>query len=573
MTWTQRLDPAVPVCALAALTPLVVAPPLFDQVVMPRLAATFVLTGLALGCAAASSFRPYRDVPAAPARVAATFLGLTALSTGIGVDPRGALLGEFQRYQGLITVTVCTLLMLVTGAAATTSSKVRFLAWSFLFGGAVASLYAILDVAGLDWIDWSNASSRRAGGLFAQPNVLATQLVVCALVGTGLMSHESGWRQAVAAAATGAMLAVLVLTMSRGGWVAAVIGACAFVSLSQRITRATLLAAAGVGVLSLAAVAAIPQSRTVLDSAVARADAGSDIDNQSTRLSLWRLAFEMWEDHPVLGGGPDSFSTLFPSYREPDQPGIGTANVRPESAHSFFFDQLVGLGALGVTAFVALVALVLFPALRSRGGGPLEPIAASFAAAIVAYFIAVAFSFSEAMTGWMPWVLMGGLLGLSHQRSGAGERRPADRVVSSWTRGGLLAAGLVAILSGCLLVLADWNAGRAATRSDANAAVEHARFASRINPLLPGYLLQLGELEIAAGRYDEAAHHFHEANVRFAPTAYSLIAEADALFLVDSERNRERILALLVAAETLDPHNEPAAASIDGIRQSIEEAN
>ena len=94
------------------------------------------------------------------------------------------------------------------------------------------------------------------------------------------------------------------------------------------------------------------------------------------------------------------------------------------------------------------------------------------------------------MTGWMPWVLMGGLLGLSHQRSGAGERRPADRVVSSWTAGGLLAAGLVAILSGCLLVLADWNAGRAATRSDANAAVEHARFASRINPLLPGYLLR-----------------------------------------------------------------------------------
>ena len=279
---------------------------------------------------------------------------------------RGALLGEFQRYQGLITVTACTLLMLVTGAAATTSSKVRFLAWSFLFGGAVASLYAILDVAGLDWIDWSNASSRRAGGLLRtaqRPRDPARCL--CPRRNRSDVARI-GLAPGGCCGGDGCDACRRPSTISRGGWVAAVIGACAFVSLSQRITRATLLAAAGVGVLSLAAVAAIPQSRTVLDSAVARADAGSDIDNQSTRLSLWRLAFEMWKDHPVLGGGPDSFSTLFPSYREPDQPGIGTANVRPESAHSFFFDQLVGLGALGVTAFVALVALVLFPALRSR---------------------------------------------------------------------------------------------------------------------------------------------------------------------------------------------------------------
>lgn len=564
MEWARRPDAMWPLCAMAVLVPLATVPALGDQVVLPRLALTAVLTGAALACSAWKPFAlaGHRWLLA----IAGLFLLVTAASTWHGVDPWGSLLGEYQRYQGLLPLCMYVALMVAATATVSSARRLRLLSWCVVAGGVLGGCYAVLDLVGWDWLEWEN-EGKRAGGLVGQPNVLGVQLVVALVLAAGLALHERGWRRQVAAGSAGLLAAVLLLTQSRGAWVAAGASLPLFALLSRAFGWRQLAVGAAVGVLGLGVVAAVPAGRDVLGSVRARAEAGLVVDNQSTRLGLWELAVEMWQDRPLLGGGPDGYSPQFPQYRHEDQAGIGTANVRPESAHSFWFDQLANLGLLGSVALLAVLATAGGSMVRRACHGALPPLEAGILAATAAYFVAVTFSFSEAMTGWMPWLLLGAMAA----RDGG---MPAVAPASSGTpvpaaqRVAVVTAGAVLALAGALLVDADWHAGMAERADTIDDAARHARTAAARNPLMPGYLLQLAEYEDRADDPGAGLREAHRANVRFAPTAYSLLLEA-RLLLKATPGNDAQVEALLTKEGALDPHNRDASAAIVALRAAL----
>ncbi len=371
------------------------------------------------------------------------------------------------------------------------------------------------------------------------------------------------------------MAAALVLTYSRGGWIGAGVAAITFLALQSALRRDVALRLAPLAIAAIAVLALVPQGRSVLDSAVARGQSTVDVGGQSTRLGLWKNAFEMAADRPVLGSGPDTFPVLFPEYRDKGQAGVESRNVRPESAHSTWLDQLVGGGLLGLGAFVFMVGAVLrvgiLGALRAPPG-PRRFALAGLAAGLAGYLGAASFAFAEAMTGWLPWIVGGAIVGLTWAKDGgaAAATLPAGgrgQLAVGVALGGL---GLLFVGGAAVLGLADLRAGQALRAPAQEGAERHARAATRLNPLHPGYLLSLARIEsgadTAAGHADAAAT-FHRHNGRFAPTAYSLVAEASALIATGADGARVRAERLLAEAEKLDPYNAEMRAAIASLRE------
>jgi O-antigen ligase len=155
--------------------------------------------------------------------------------------------------------------------------------------------------------------------------------------------------------ATSAALSSLVLLVSdHRGTVAAIGGATLLVVVRNVRWRALWLPAIGaVGVLLLG-----------VDSLTAYLRTGSGLTG---RAELWQAAVGIFWDHPVIGSGPGTFSSLYFAY----QPSLQALPLvaRPigilPHAHNILLNALAELGALGPFAVLLLVGAILVVAYRS----------------------------------------------------------------------------------------------------------------------------------------------------------------------------------------------------------------
>ena len=561
--------PSLPLVLLAAGSPLFVWSALRDQIVMPRLAATAWLTGASL--IALSAVGAWQRVDWRRCRWPLGLLGagvaVAAITTAFGADPLRSLLGQDLRYQGLLPIVMYALLMLAALAATTHYGTARPLLVGVFAGGALAAAYGLLQRLHLDWVHWTGLPPGRVGGAFAQPDVLGIELVCAAACATCLWPAAGARLRAVILAGVGLMVVVLLLTLSRGAWVGgAIAGAVLLAFYAPRFHRDRIVLYGAVAAVIVAAAAvALPSGRAVIERAISTSNFGDKSITQ--RVGLWRTSLDMAADSPILGAGPDAFPVLFPAFRTIDQPGIGTANVRPESSHDVFLDVLVDRGVVGLAVFLGLIAACVWMAVRALPaldeGGRAAII--GMLVALAGYFGATFFSFSEAMTGWIPWLLMGAIVGTASSVAGD-DGEPVTGRALPFVQFGAAAAGIVLIILAGMAIIGDLYDGRAERSLQAGdfvGAVQEARTATHWDPLRPEYLLDLGGAEETAATVDPAGHAqkavdaFHLLNSRFEPTAFSLIAEAqaDARLSFASPADRERVFALLERAVRADPNN------------------
>ena len=79
------------------------------------------------------------------------------------------------------------------------------------------------------------------------------------------------------------------------------------------------------------------------------------VSSVGTRLAMWDIAIDVWEQHPVLGTGPGDFDDeVMALQRKGDYQGMDVHN----SVHNIYIQALVGSGLIGLFAliFVVLVA-------------------------------------------------------------------------------------------------------------------------------------------------------------------------------------------------------------------------
>lgn len=208
----------------------------------------------------------------------------------------------------------------------------------------------------------------RAVGTFGAYNIgalatLSAIAMIGALAWGVVLRGRLRW---VGFALAGYLAIPMVLSLSRGIWLAAAAGV--FVVLTRGRPARIL---AGVAVAGISAAVLLPPlvaSDSELGARFASlVSARSDPDQSvKDRLSLWSAARQMSEDHPLTGIGPRAFPLHRDAYADLSLLGSsdisdagGFRRVALESPHNFYLLVAAEQGMIALTAFVATFAMML----------------------------------------------------------------------------------------------------------------------------------------------------------------------------------------------------------------------
>ncbi|MEU7899835.1 O-antigen ligase family protein [Nonomuraea sp. NPDC049152] len=319
--------------------------------------ASVVLIIAAAACLLASRRPlPRRALVLAPVVVAAT------IATLASPDLVTSLPGHIRYLQVFVLIPLAVLVTL----------RDRVDAW--LVGGALVAAAGVQGAVGFYQVLTGTGASYggervRAVGTFGALDVMGMATVVSygaiILLGAGLTMRG---RPRIATLAGAGVLAVpLVLSLSRGAWVALACAALLILVMygTRTAARVVMVTSAGVILLVLGAGVGsdtIGQRLASITSSVTQPD-----QSVSDRYDLWRTAEGMWQDHPLTGVGPRRFAALRDSYAptglssgsDTDDPVNGYQRQPLLSPHNMYLLVLSEQGLLGLVAFVFLLGALL----------------------------------------------------------------------------------------------------------------------------------------------------------------------------------------------------------------------
>jgi O-antigen ligase/tetratricopeptide (TPR) repeat protein len=373
------------------------------------------------------------------------FLASSVASTLASPNPAQSLHGAPDSTAGLVTA--CSTAFVYFAARSVSRGNpavlVRF-ARAAGFASAVASGYALIQLAGLDPLVWGRTSTYegevRIFSTLGHPNMLGAYLAMAVPLTVWLATRArgSGERVLWALIATASAI-VIAATLSRGAWIALVAGAVAWAALgilARGQPRGSGGGARGTGpsrrvpaavLASLLAIAAAGLffARTPMGSHLVervRQIASLSAPTTQSRLEIWRAGLRMVRDHPWLGVGLDAFGTAFPRYRTAAYWRIEWART-PNKAHNEALGILATQGFVGGAAALIVVVLAALAIVRAarRPEEPVRAGAVAVGAALVAFVVQDLASFTVVSIG----SLAAALLGWAASTAGAPERREA----------------------------------------------------------------------------------------------------------------------------------------------------
>ncbi|MER6580746.1 O-antigen ligase family protein [Nonomuraea sp. NPDC001023] len=408
--------------ALTVIAVCVPAGPHAADVVQPQVADLMslgLLASVAVGLARGGA-RPGRwALLAAPAVLAATAAALAAPDLLTALPGLARYLQVFVLVPVAVTVAVRQRsdLLLVGGAVAAVSIVQAGLGcWQALTGSGAS--YAGLPIRAVGTFG--------AGEVMALAGVVSFGLIIA--VAAALTGGPA--RRAAALVAAAALCPPLVMSLSRGTWLAV---ACAVaVMLVLRGARRAARAAVAAGAAAVLLTFLVGPTGGVIAERVTSITSSVDQPDRSVadRYQLWQAAAGMWRDHPVTGVGPKGFAAWRDTYAplalssgsDVEDPAGGYRREPLLSPHNMYLLVLSEQGLLGLAAFALLMGGALVRTLTRPGRrGP-----AGLAAAGFVTWLAVDFAYAD--IGGATSLVMSVMLGLATGWTGTAalpSRRPA----------------------------------------------------------------------------------------------------------------------------------------------------
>jgi putative inorganic carbon (HCO3(-)) transporter len=320
-----------------------------------------------------------------PALQLVAYIAVTALSLIVAEDRQ---LGVFE----LVLLTQTLLLFLYVASNVRTQEEVVFIVAGLLAGFLLESTVMIatgIFGAGFQWMGLSShtrelvgssATDARAGGTIGGANGAAAYLAMLLPISIVVLWMDLPvWIKRLSLAATGFGIVALVLTYSRGGWLAAVVASLLVTGVAVRRgdVPGGRVAAAGVVVVLLL----VPFHGSI-EARIAGQTRGGTY-SQNARLPLIRLAWKIIQDRPLLGVGANNFAPAVSRYAGPEFSGAWLRSV-----HNLYFLAWAEAG------FGALLALLWFLGSSLRRGwkaiaraGPMAPLALGLTASILSAMV------------------------------------------------------------------------------------------------------------------------------------------------------------------------------------------
>jgi putative inorganic carbon (HCO3(-)) transporter len=210
------------------------------------------------------------------------------------------------------------------------------------------------------WVDPESplAKTTRVYSYLGNPNLLAGYLLPAAVLSLVAIVAWQGWmKKALALTMFIVNAATLILTFSRGGWIALLVGLFTVAvlliywwSISMppfwRSWSLPILLGSVVGLLVVGMLFVEPFRVRVVSIFADRQDSSNNF-----RKNVWESVFQMIRDRPIIGIGPGhgAFNKVYPLYQHPKFTAL--------SAYSVFLETIVETGFLGFTCFMWLIVV------------------------------------------------------------------------------------------------------------------------------------------------------------------------------------------------------------------------
>ena len=289
------------------------------------------------------------------------------------------------------------LLAFIVLSAIRQRSHVRWFIVAYLTGTLMTSAVGLTGAYGEE--------GGRLEGDVGDPNQLAAVLVP-ALVFAGFLfvALRGHWARWAVAACVPPFGVVLLYTDSQGGIVAlgaAVLMTLAFAGPARRVAVSAVAVLAVFATLYYTVVTPPTGILTLTEG------------GGSGRTSVWKVAVEVAEDHPLHGVGSGNFPLVESAYalENINLPRVDLVAVEREVAHNTYLSFLAELGAVGLALFALVVAVSLCRGVqaillfRDRGDIELELLARAGVIALVTMLVACIFLSGEFFKHL--WLLIG----------------------------------------------------------------------------------------------------------------------------------------------------------------------
>ncbi|HEB12404.1 MAG TPA: hypothetical protein ENI11_01875 [Actinobacteria bacterium] len=364
------------------------------------------------------------------------------MSALFSVDRLLSLYGNYKRYEDIFSLVGYGLLYFIVTNNFKAKDMGRILT-ATLTASVLVSIYAIAQYVGIDPIK-TGAVAQRATATMGNAVFLGTYLAffLAIAIGRFTINEMEGKKRAVYFGLTLILAIGLVVTFSRAAWVGLGFGLSVLVVLKAREMKQTgknrstaarwLLVSLAVVIMSFVVVNYY-HSQTAENglSVVDRALSTVDTDNATvrTRLILWRSTLSLALKRPLLGYGPDTLIGIYPRHL-PDSYKKIEPQARIDKAHNELINIAATLGFLGLAVFLAIVVWS-WRVFWTRYAQFRLPDAPGLIAGLLAYLVAVQFSFSQVETAIFFWLG----LSLAMVSLGALETSAPVRLESQLTRG------------------------------------------------------------------------------------------------------------------------------------------
>lgn len=339
---TRRLFPLLPALATVLLLAAPIAPGDVNTAgkVTPADAASAVLV---LTCAV-RLVRERRHRPVLTARAAvllgAPLIGFAA-AAATSPDPGLGATGFLRYAQVFVLVPAAVVLSLrdrrdagVLAGAVVVLALVQGAVGTWQYAAGTGASYMGQDVRAVGTFGPSD--------IMGMATVVAYGLVIAA--GYALAPEKrprAPWVRPAAAACAGVLLVPLIVSFSRGTWIATALAWVVVIPLAGRRQAVRVLAAS----VAVAACVVVPAgvlgagSRLIGDRVASITELADAPDHSVTdRYALWTTAFSMWREHPALGVGPKRF----PAERDAHAPlALSSASDTAGAGQSFVREPLL----------------------------------------------------------------------------------------------------------------------------------------------------------------------------------------------------------------------------------------
>ncbi|MDY6949985.1 MAG: O-antigen ligase family protein [Thermodesulfobacteriota bacterium] len=309
-----------------------------------------ILTTYVWGVLFGAQPRPARtplDLP-----LLALFL-LAALSSSFSIE-------QHSSVGALVRLAHYLVLYVVVANTVRRRDQVRRLACMVVAVGGFLALFGLIKYLGElspPWWDYE-VSSNGLTATFANRNHLAGYMEMAMAVAIGLFTAaRKGWQKALCAFFIFCQCVALTLSLSRGGWLSAILALgfmlCLYVVKTKQSYRALMVSVVAVAtVVVLTALASTPVIERL-----ETLTPGERMGHRQGRPAVWAKTVDLIKDHPLLGTGPGTFAVAFTPYRP------AGLNATYAYAHNDYLHFVAETGLLTLGVLLWLVAAAFYTAI------------------------------------------------------------------------------------------------------------------------------------------------------------------------------------------------------------------